>query len=307
MNLTYFANSSLLAPTAIERDGVLVKNAIVAIEGTHRCNQGKKWEFSRQDIQEFGENTNNEILLGRPIALMDNHSKKSEDKLGSLTGMLECREVTELDLPTPEARGMLGKLAIFSKVAIVKKIDDAKSGIMKALSPGMDMTRKIIFEVSAVPIPSMPGVGFFSYEQIRDSQAKYNDQLAKAIGCLNVFVMAQVQDGQGQDQSTEKQTIANFMAMVADLEQIFMVPDPEMADRQIDGISYDSNPYAKQIINRADRPGNFSMAEAIDEAAEIIADDADEVAESPLRKRLRLLPPPLRGMGGNTSYQQHGG
>jgi len=293
MTLTYFANSSLLSQTAIERDGVLVKNAIVAIEGVHRCNQGKKWEFSRQDIQEFGENTNNEILLGRPIALMDNHSKKSEDKLGSLTGMLECREVTEADLPTPEARGMLGKLAIFSKVAIVKKIDDAKSGIIKALSPGMDMTRKIIFEVSAVPIPSMPGVGLFSYEQIRDSQQKYQEQLSMAIGCLNMFVMAQVQSSQTGEQSSEQQTIANFIALVDDLEQIFMIPDPEIADRQIDGVSYDSNPYSKQIVNHQDRHGNFSMDTALDEAAEIIASDDQE--ESPLRKRLRLLPPPLKG------------
>jgi hypothetical protein len=251
-NIAYFQSPGIELGKALYSNGTaLVKRAIIAIEGCHRCNKGKSYDMPAKYIQELADNTNQEIANGREIPLFRDHQKSAESKFGRLTGLVECRKITSEDLPDPSATGMLGKLAIFANANITSCVDLVNSKAIKPLSPGIDISRKLIFEVSAVPIASMPGVAFFGYEEIKAQKLRYVDIRDEAIEALDTLIEAMRQSEAKNDGEqvggdlTYKQ--ASFVSFIEDLREIFELP---VMDAEVDenGVSYSENPYDDRVV-----------------------------------------------------------
>jgi hypothetical protein len=278
MTLTYFQSPSITLSTNVIADGDnLVKRAIIAIEGEHICNQGRKYNMPANFIQTLGTNLNKEVGLGRITPFFRDHKKSAESQFGDMDGFCECRKVTEEDLPNPHARDMLGKMALFANVRIKKFADLVREGTIKALSPGIDMSRMLITEVSGVPIASMPGVALFGYKadgtlvkfgyaEIKAAGEKYKPMRDDAIECLdNLIETYRMLDLQSEQMAGAdiNQRAEEFELLVADLREIFEIPTPEEQQSQIDGISYSSNPYDRQVIQQA----GFSIEDPSPETA----------------------------------------
>jgi hypothetical protein len=251
-DVAYFECQGIELGKALYSNGAtLVKRAIIAIEGCHKCNRGKTYDMPAPYIQELADNTNQQIALGREIPLFRDHNKSAESKFGTLTGLVECRPIGVNDLPDPAATGMLGKLAIFANANITNCVDLVNSKAIKPLSPGIDIVRKLIFEVSAVPIASMPGVAFFGYEEIKAQKLKYGDIRDTAIEAIDTLIEAFRQSEQQQDGEqvggdlTYKQM--NFESFVEDLREIFELPkiDPVMGSSDP---TYSTNPYDRAVV-----------------------------------------------------------
>lgn len=262
----------------------LVKRCLIAIEGTHICNKGKRYEMPANFIQELGDNLNSEIGNGREIPMFSNHEKSADSKFGSLDGYVECRPVVESDLPNPNARNMLGKMALFGIAKMFKNLDEVRSGAIKPLSPGIDMARKLIFEISAVPVASMPGVGLFSYAEVKEQRSQYAELRMKAIESIDTLIESFIQLDRTESENatggdlTQKQEW--FGDCVADLREIFELPEVE--DDSVDGITYSQNPYDREVIKQAGFSMKLDPAEkdaVLDEVAEIL--DAKPPAKIP--------------------------
>lgn len=314
----YFQSPAIgLSSSIVDGGDNLVKRCIIAIEGTHVCNQGKKYEMPASMIRELGDNLNNEIANGRELALFSDietgksHSKTSQSKFGILNGFVECRPVTEADLPNPHARNTIGKMALFGVANIFKHIDLVKSGAIKALSPGIDMGRKLIFEVSAVPIASMPGVALFrshygsqfGYREIKEGKLKYEQHRDDTIGDLDAlitgFVSIDRQDGE-QVGGSLSQKSEDFEQFVADMRERFGIPSVEEQAHEINGISYASSPYDRQVIRDTGMaPAGFSMALEPEEKVSVLNEAAKILSPAlPSGSRRKKLSGRSRGFGG---------
>jgi hypothetical protein len=277
-DLTYFQSPFInLGNSLVDGGKTLVKRAIIAIEGCHTCNKGKKYEFPAERIQAMADNTNAEIANGRIISMFRNHQKSAESHFGDLTGLVECRRVTADDLADPTATGMIGKLAIFANANIIKHLDLVKSRSIKALSPGIDTARNIIFEVSAVPVASMPGVALFSYAEVKAQRSKYLELRDRAIESLDTLIESFRQmertESETQTGGNLSQQQDSFNDFIADLRLIFEVPRSE--DDSTEGIVYSQNPYDREVI----RGAGFGYAldqqereDVLDEVANILKD-----------------------------------
>ena len=278
MSVAFFESPLIWSSQSIVDGGKsLVKRCLIAIEGTHICNKGKRYEMPAQFIQELGNNLNSEIGNGREIPMFSNHEKSADSKFGSLDGYVECRPVVESDLPNPNARNMLGKMALFGIAKMFKNLDEVRSGAIKPLSPGIDMARKLIFEISAVPVASMPGVGLFSYSEVKEQRSQYSELRMKAIESIDTLIESFIQlDRTESEQATGGDLIQKqewFGDCVADLREIFELPEIEDGEDSMGGITYSRNPYDREVIKQA----GFSMAlkpaekEAVlDEVADIL-------------------------------------
>lgn len=262
----------------------LVKRCIVAIEGTHICNRGKRYEMPADFIQELGDNLNLEIGNGREIPLFSNHEKSDDSKFGALDGFVECRPVTKEDLPNAHAQEMIGKMALFGIAKMFKNLDKVRSGAIKPLSPGIDMTRKLIFEISAVPVASMPGVGLFSYAEVKEQRSQYAELRMKAIESIDTLIESFIQLDRTQSEEatggdlTQKQEW--FGDCVADLRDIFELPEIEHGDDSMGGITYSRNPYDKEVIKQA----GFGMALDPNEKDAVLEEVADILDVKPAIK-----------------------
>jgi hypothetical protein len=246
-----------LAQSIVDRADLIYKRCIIAIEGKHTCNKGKAYEMDRHFIGRLGDNLNAEIANGREIGMFADlngaaHVKSAETKFGTLDGFVECRPVTEADLPNPHAQQMLGKMALFGTAKIFSHLDRVRSGAIKALSPGIDMNRELIFEVSAVPVASMPGVALFSFNDVLAEHAKFVESRDKAIygvdrfiECLRDFDRA---DSEATSAITAKQE--SFSQFIEYLAELFAIP------AAAGGVEYATNPYDRDPV----KSSAFNMA-----------------------------------------------
>ena len=289
MTVAHFQSPVLNLSTAIvDRGENLIKRCIIAIEGTHVCNRGKKYDMPADFIQTLGDNLNTEIGNGREIPLFSNHDKSADSKFGTLDGYVECRPVTAADLPNPNASKMLGKLALFAVAKIFKNLDQVRSGAIKALSPGIDMGRKLIFEVSAVPVASMPGValfkysgrvtrpeheGSFNFDDVRADRSKVAELRDEAIEGVDILIeslrMLERSDGEMTSNITAKQE--SFSQFVNYLAEVFQIPSVE------GGVEYAPNPYARETIK-----AGFGLVGSPDQQMneELDEDEKDAVLEA---------------------------
>lgn len=197
----------------IAEDDTLIKNALLLVEGTHKDNKGVVHEFPVQRIQRLVDNTNTAIAQGYEVPFMADHSKELLSsvghlkRLGGLASNLECRVITAQDLPNPKMQHLLGKLGAFAKVAVKNRVDDVKKGLIKLLSPGVDLLNERIAEVSAVAFPAIHGPALFAaqfsldYDEAKEQAEAIKKQRNQAQDCFNIlFSVLQSIDAVPQEQ-----------------------------------------------------------------------------------------------------------
>lgn len=167
-------------------DDTLIKNALLLVEGTHKDNKGVVHQFPVQRIQTIVDNTNAAISQGYEVPLMADHSKELISgghlkRLGELTSNVECRVITSKDLPNPKMQHLIGKLGAFAKVTVKNRVDDVKKGLIKLLSPGVDLLHERIAEVSAVAFPAIHGPALFQQVGSRKSEVGSTEQDADLL------------------------------------------------------------------------------------------------------------------------------
>ena len=167
-----------------EDDDTIVKNALLIVEGTHKDNRGVTHQFTPQRVQQLAKNTNAAIASGYEIPFMADHSKEllsngQLKRLGDLSSDLECRIITALDLPNPKMTHLLGKMGAFAKVTVRTRVDDVRRGLIKLLSPGIDLVNDRIAEVSAVALPAIHGPALF--QAPRESLDKWGQPYSRLL------------------------------------------------------------------------------------------------------------------------------
>ncbi|MBW4635281.1 MAG: hypothetical protein KME30_26320 [Iphinoe sp. HA4291-MV1] len=179
------------------QDG-LVKNALILIEGRHTDRNGNTHTFTADDIREIAENTNSILAKGQEVPLIFDHAKQlylngEIKKFGEVLPCLESRVVEEKDLPKPGMSDLLGKMAIFGKVRVVSRVDDVRKGLIRLLSPGIDLVNRRLFELSAVLFPAIHGPALFSqfsatdYAEAKQQMNANYKLMEQARDCLDVL------------------------------------------------------------------------------------------------------------------------
>jgi hypothetical protein len=201
MALIYFDAAGSLAVNSIESNDTLIKEALIIVEGTHKDNKGVVHNFPAIRIKRLADNTNKAFEQGEEVPFMLDHSKElvingELKKLGNWLYPFEVRIITENDLPNPKMRQLIGKLGAFGKAAIRHRIEDVKKGLVKLLSPGIDLARDRIAEVSAVAFPAIHGPALFkaqnasfsalTYTEAKEQFARINSLRQKAQECFDI-------------------------------------------------------------------------------------------------------------------------
>jgi hypothetical protein len=169
MNKAYFDSAGgLVVFGSYQKDNFLIKNALLLVEGFHKDNKGKVHEFPASRVQRIIDNSNSSVATGVELPLMIDHAKELLNsgelkKLGELhtDHHIECRIIQERDLPNPKMRHLIGKLGAFGKFIIRNRVKDVEDGLIKLLSPGIDLESERIAEVSAVAFPAIHGPALF--------------------------------------------------------------------------------------------------------------------------------------------------
>ena len=203
MESAFFNSGGFLGNADFAKGETLVKNALLVVEGTHKDNKGRVHEFPAYRIERLASNTNAKLSNGVEVPLMVDHSKdllsKGElKKLGELGTSVECRIIESEDLPNPKMTDLIGKLGAFSKITIRHRMDDVRNGIIKLLSPGIDLENECIAEVSAVAFPAIHGPALFrrednnaffstSYEEVKEQYGIQQKLRKQASECLDIL------------------------------------------------------------------------------------------------------------------------
>lgn len=279
MSIAKFSSSALAISPNHSTLPENCRRAILAIEGDHTDDSGRAHSMDADYIKTLGLNTNKQIALGRIINVFENHRIDSSAKFGCIMGTVDVRPVTADDLPYPEATGMLSKMAIFGVMKFNRLLDKVKSGAIRALSPGIDLAKQIIIEVSEVPVAAMPGVALFrysglsnlsatetrhqhksrtanfNYAQLKEQDSKFSELRDRAIGCLDLYLkfcsIEEAQkdpDGVIEVNKVSQERVESFWQLTDDLRQVFNIPDPDETKTQIEGVTYSKNPYDRQIV-----------------------------------------------------------
>lgn len=150
-------------------NGYLVRNALIFVEGDHSDSKLRGHNFPRERVIQLVNNTNSLIKRGGTIPVLYDHNKSAKNVVGSIDSELEMRLITKSDLPylvNGHRLGYLvGKLGVFSNNVVLKHpetIEAFKKGIVRTISPGIDLRTEIIREVSIVATPAIPGLSLFN-------------------------------------------------------------------------------------------------------------------------------------------------
>ena len=196
MDTAYFDSTGGLVAigSTDNNDGTVIKNALILVEGTHKDNKGVTHDFPRVRIQRLVDNTNEAIASGRELPLMLDHAKElvtngELKKLGELHSRLECRVISERDLPNPNMAHLVGMLGAFGKFVVRNRLEDVRKGLIKLLSPGVDLANERIAEVSAVAFPAIHGPALFSlnYAEAKEQQGLIRKLKDEAQECFDIL------------------------------------------------------------------------------------------------------------------------
>lgn len=229
--LTYFVSKdAVLLQDYLDIKDTLVKNALILVEGRHTDRYGNVHTFSATDIDEIADNTNVVLRSGQEVPFIFDHAKQlyingQLSKLGEVLPQLESRVICEQDLPKSQMVALIGKKALFGKVRVISRLDDVRKGVIRLLSPGIDLTSKRLFELSAVLFPAIAGPALFSqYSSIEYTEAKNqltanHKLLDSSRDCLDVlFSVLRSIDASGLPDVNVLRRKA-FTDFVADLSQ----------------------------------------------------------------------------------------
>ena len=168
--------------TALDECGVLVRPALLMVEGTVTDSVGTKTTYTRDLIDAIVE-ASNTYSQSNEIKLFNDHEYSQESRIGAVTGKFSAREITDLDIPENSDRSVVGKYGIFNDGVEIRSedaIEQYHSGLLKELSVGIDLKGSIfganvIYEVSAVPFPAVDVAHLYSKTEkpMDDDLSKY--------------------------------------------------------------------------------------------------------------------------------------
>lgn len=166
-DVRYFNNDLPLVPEDMdeEQDSVVVKKALILVEGNHVDSQGRPHRFPADRVIQIAENTNRWFSQGNRIPWLTDHKKTQWDTIGDLDGAVEVRRVTKADVKDSRCAHLIGKIGIFADKLVGRGkqvVEKVKDGLISTLSPGLDIALDIIKEVSATPTPAIRGLRIFS-------------------------------------------------------------------------------------------------------------------------------------------------
>lgn len=155
--------------TAIDERGVLVRPALLLIEGSIRDVLDQVTNYTRSLIDEIVEASNN-YAKSNEIKLFNDHNYSQNSRIGSVTGVFSAREITNVDIPENGNQSIIGKYAIFNDGLEIRSPDAIAQyhlGLLKELSIGIDLKgnlfgKNVIFEVSAVTFPAVEGASLYA-------------------------------------------------------------------------------------------------------------------------------------------------
>jgi len=182
MSVTYF-DTGVLTLTSFAEGEVekgVVKNALVAVEGSFKDSSGTPHVFTPERLYTIAEHTNMALNQGVQIPVCKDHKKDMSNVVGHLddTSEVYVKRIEFSDLPNPKpAPELLGKLGLFMKGVAIKAseaVEQVKSGIAKYVSMGLNLDPKEhrIMELSLVSIPAIKHMSLFS---ARLPVAKFSD------------------------------------------------------------------------------------------------------------------------------------
>lgn len=156
--------------TNTDEPEVLVKHALVAVEGTFKDSDGRPHEFSEDRLSTIAAHTNTALETGVTVPVCVDHKKEFDKTVGGLgdNASAYTKVIEESDLPNPRAKHLLGKVGLFLDDVVIKArhaIDQVKQGVVTSVSMGLNLDPKDhrIVELSLVPIPAIPNMGLFAF------------------------------------------------------------------------------------------------------------------------------------------------
>lgn len=162
-------NPQILIDETPRKKEVLVRSALIFVEGNHTDNKGRSHQFPKEVVTTICNNTNEYIKRGGTVPILYDHNKTAKQVAGSIDEPLILRPVVESDLPNlvngNRLGYLVGKLGIFSDDVKLKDEDAIRlfaNDLARTISPGVDMKTLIIREVSIVPTPAIPGLSMYS-------------------------------------------------------------------------------------------------------------------------------------------------
>lgn len=168
---TFNSNGYLGANFEEGEEGVLVKKALVAVEGSFKDSKGVEHSFSSDRLETIAAHTNRALESGTVIPVCTDHKKEFDSTVGGIeggSGMAYTKPIEASDLPNPRASHLLGKIGLFVDGVAVKAanaIEKVKNGIVTSVSMGLnlDPSDHRLIELSLVPIPAIPNMGLFKF------------------------------------------------------------------------------------------------------------------------------------------------
>lgn len=176
-DVRYFNNDLPLVPEEMdeEQDSIVVKKALILVEGNHVDSQGRPHRFPADRVIQIAKNTNRWFSQGNRIPWLTDHKKTQWDTIGDLDGAVEVRLVTKADVKDPRCTHLIGKVGIFADKLVGRGkqvVEKVRDGLISTLSPGLDIAVDIIKEVSATPTPAIAGLRIFSRRK-KQAEARF--------------------------------------------------------------------------------------------------------------------------------------
>ena len=162
--IAYFNTGSVDVNFVENEDGSISKRALVLAEGSWVDNRGRSHVFPAERIQRIAENSNESLANGIRVPVAKEHGKTIDDFVGDVNTEFVVKEITEDDLPNKKNKHLIGKLGIFCDDLVIRAkdtIEKVKNNLAKELSPGIDVMKDRIKEISIVGFPAIQGMSLF--------------------------------------------------------------------------------------------------------------------------------------------------
>lgn len=277
MATAYFDALGSLTPIAAKPSagGFLRKKALLLVEGTHKSNDGRVHELPAHLVQEYAYNTNLAMDRGVEFPLILDHAKTithkdgKSAKFGEVISDVACRIITERDLPNPKMTHLLGKLGAFAEVEVRDRIDDVQKGLIKLLSPGLNLQEKRFVEASGVLFPAIHGPALFAAALDYKSQRKQSEEFSETqkllepryqdfCSVLRNIDAADDEQTFGSDKNSMK--LAAIEDFKADLISALGLDEAAIQPDRVEDAGYNPDPYARQLFN----PNNAAYSEEVE-------------------------------------------
>ncbi len=288
--IAYFNTGSVDVNFVENDDGSISKRALVLAEGNWVDNRGRSHDFPAERIQRIAENSNGFFNDGIRIPIAKEHGKTIDDLVGDVNSPFVVKEITEEDLPNKRNKHLLGKLGIFCDDIVIRAkdtIEKVKNNIAKELSPGIDIMKDRIKEISIVGFPAIQGMSLFSEGTMdgvftlddADAMSQDDEQLEeefedlsqKFFCVLKNIMKNEEQLGENAGQMVEK-AFADYEMRLRDLFGLTgEIPeeDETVGDTQRNGYSLQNTPgmvpqndYAPYSLYATDADAEFAFGQA---------------------------------------------